>query len=212
MNQPPPNEALDLANLRVRLRDGLNFDLHENGGEPCYIVKNQTSSEYFQIGIAEYAFISLLDGSTTVQGAVQEIAYKLGEDAFSVRDALGTAHWLIQNRLADRSRIQAAPTSSFDYLPKKRRRKKITAWFRSSIRCSSRSLCLIPGNLFQAVSLRLGWIASKSMLMIWSAVIFVALICAVSKLAVNRQCRARYSCPERLALDCGNVCADEVRP
>ncbi len=178
MNQPPLNEALDLANLRLRLRDELRFELQENGGEPCYIVKNQNSSEYFQIGIAEYAFISLLDGATTVQEAVQEIAYKLGEDAFSVRDALGTAHWLIQNRLADPVSNSGGSHSSFDYLCEEKKTKKNNRLVSQLNPLFIKTPLFNPGQFFQAVSSRLGWIASRSMLMIWSAVILVALACA----------------------------------
>ena len=56
------NEALELGNVRLRLRDGLRFELHEYAGEPCYVVKDNTSSSFYQVGLGEYAFISLLDG------------------------------------------------------------------------------------------------------------------------------------------------------
>ncbi len=177
MNHQPLTESLELANLRLRLRDELSFELQEDVGELSYIVKNRTSSEYFQIGIAEYAFISLLDGSTTVQEAVQEIAFRLGEDALSVRDALGTAHWLIQNRLAEPVSDSGGGQASFDYLCEHLETQKKHRLVSQLNPLFIKTPLFQPASFFQTASSRVGWIASKSMLVIWSALMLVALVC-----------------------------------
>ncbi len=101
MNQRCENEAMEIANVRLRLRHGLQFQLHEYGGVPCYVAQDSTSSGFYQLGLPEYAFVSLLDGETTIQEAVEEISSQLDCKAFTIRDATRTCHWLLQNRLAD---------------------------------------------------------------------------------------------------------------
>jgi putative peptide zinc metalloprotease protein len=93
-------ESVELANLQLRLRNGLSFQLREHGGEASYVLHDETTGGYFQIGVPEYAFISVLDGKRCLQDAVQEISLRLGDDALTMREAIRVSHWLVESGLA----------------------------------------------------------------------------------------------------------------
>ena len=163
MKQPTrPNEAFDLANLRIRLRHGLKFDLREYGGEPSYVVRHQVSSSFFQIGVPEYAFISLLDGTTSIQEAVQLTACQLGEDAFTIQDGVGTCQWLIQHGFADpvTDACDAAQTS-LDYLLEEIKSQQSRRLVSQLNPLFFKLPLFNPQPMLRAVFPYIGWIASR---------------------------------------------------
>jgi putative peptide zinc metalloprotease protein len=178
MNQSTQtSEAIELANLRLRLRDGLQFDLREYGGEPCYVVKNRVSSEYFQIGITEYAFISLLDGATSLQEAVQQTAYQLGEEAFAIQDAVLTCQWLIQHGLADPvNDIENTAQTSLDYLLGEIRTRNSSRMVAQLNPLFFRLPLFNPQPVLRILQPALGWIASRVFFVIWVLVMVTALV------------------------------------
>lgn len=185
MNEPDQlNQTLDLANLRLRLRSGLNFELQEFNGEPCYVVKNEVTSSYFQIGLTEYAFISLLDGDTSLQEAVRQTSYLLGENAFTLHDGAGTYQWLLQNGFADPvNESDNVAHTNVEFLL-----SEIQSQKRNQIASQLNPLFLKfplfnPQRLLRAVAPMLGWIFSRTFLLVWVCVILAAAI----SLVLNRQ-------------------------
>jgi putative peptide zinc metalloprotease protein len=181
MKQPNQTlDAFDLANLRLRLRRSLKFELQEYGGRPCYIVKNQVTSAYYQVGIAEYAFISLLDGTLSLQQAVQQTAYKLGEDAFSIRDAVKTCQWLIQHGFADPLTTAGdAAQTKIDYLLEERSTQKRQRVISRLNPLFIKLPIFNPTSLLEACSPKIGWIASKTFFGVWVALIIAAVLCLI---------------------------------
>ncbi len=96
--------AFELGIARPRLRDDLRFSLRESRHGASYIVEDETNSKFYRVGLAEYTFLSLLDGETTVQSAIAATAAKLGHEAFNEAEAAALCKWLIDAGLADKHR------------------------------------------------------------------------------------------------------------
>ncbi|TWU51603.1 efflux RND transporter periplasmic adaptor subunit [Rubripirellula reticaptiva] len=108
MNSQNPNDSevafdadtFELANTRLKLRRDLKIMPSSKDAETSYIVEDSVSSDFFQIGLTQYALMSLMDGNTTLHSAVSQIATRMGESAITMAEAADTCRWLIDSRLA----------------------------------------------------------------------------------------------------------------
>ncbi len=170
------NESTDLANLRLKLRGGLGFELQEHGESRCYVVHDETSSNYYQIGIPEYAFLSVLDGKSSLQEAIEATAGQLGNNALTVRDAVRISHWLLESGLAnavDQSGNLLANSGQLIEQVESRSRQKIVSQVNPMfIRLPLGS----PHALIKSIAPLLGWICSIPFLAIWIGVVAFASI------------------------------------
>lgn len=82
-----------MTELRPRLREGLRFA--PVGIEPGtdYRVSDPHSGQFFDLGYAEYALISLLDGETTVAEAMSVSARAFRDDALSLVETTELIRW-----------------------------------------------------------------------------------------------------------------------
>ena len=178
MLQPASYHTVELAEAKLTLREDIAFTLQEYGGRPCYVVEDKTNSRFYRVGRAEYTFLSLLDGDTSINAALQLTAQQLGPDAFTENDAWGICKWLIECQLANTN----ASLNVEQFLKKDEEKK----W-------QARTLLLNPlvirwplGNpqpLLDIVSPWMSWTMSRMFLLIWLAMI--ALAC--QQLGVNWQ-------------------------
>ncbi|MEM9940255.1 MAG: efflux RND transporter periplasmic adaptor subunit [Planctomycetota bacterium] len=170
------NEAMEISNVRIRLRRGVRFELHDFGGQPSYIVRTKSGDGFYQIGIPEYAFISLLDGTQTIGQAIQATASRLGQDAFNLRNAIATCHWLLQNQLADSVDATRLPESSISCLIDRRREgfkaKRIAELNPMFVKLPLGN----PDRILQTASKLFGWITSPFFSVIWSFVLLCAAV------------------------------------
>ena len=100
MGSPQDSSTVEIANVAPALREDLRFTLQEHGGQACYLIEDEKNSRFFRVGIPEYTFISLLDGTTSIRDALAYTASQLGSDAFTERDAASICKWLIDSQLA----------------------------------------------------------------------------------------------------------------
>ncbi|MEL7338602.1 MAG: hypothetical protein AAFN70_20610, partial [Planctomycetota bacterium] len=89
-----------LGTAVLQLRRDLQFARRRLGGTDCYVVEDPTTGHFYRVSLAEYTFISLLDGRRTLFDAVAASAAVLGRDAFDEQASASLALWLIENQLA----------------------------------------------------------------------------------------------------------------
>ena len=98
-----PNAALaetaEFLELRPKLRPGLRFAPRVAGGERFHLIEDEAAGAFHRVGPAEYAFLSRLDGRTTVGEALAKTA-NLGADALTEREAAHVCRWLVESGLA----------------------------------------------------------------------------------------------------------------
>lgn len=92
--------SYDLSAVHLTLRHDLSFRRQDFGIQSCYVIEDPARSIFFRVGHAEYTFLSLLDGRTSIAHAVAEVATLRGDDAFSETEAAALCSWLIENHLA----------------------------------------------------------------------------------------------------------------
>jgi putative peptide zinc metalloprotease protein len=91
----------DWSTCRLKLRHGLVFAPLQCGGKIFYHIEVTSQGKFFRIGVPEYTFVSLLDGSTSVAEALTITAQRLGSDALSEQQAAEVVRWLMENRLVE---------------------------------------------------------------------------------------------------------------
>ena len=100
----------ELGDTLITLRDDLVFTPQTIAGKVGYLIEDRVNSKFYRLGLAEYHFISLLNGKTTVRDAVSLTAAR-GADALNEQRAGMLCQWLIESGLA-----QTAESASADRL------------------------------------------------------------------------------------------------
>ncbi|MEX2141897.1 MAG: HlyD family efflux transporter periplasmic adaptor subunit [Pirellulales bacterium] len=85
----------------LRLRPHLKVECREFDGQTGYVIEDPFRAKFYRVGVAEQAFISLLDGTRTVQDAIASAATRLRERAFSESEALAICRWLLETQLVE---------------------------------------------------------------------------------------------------------------
>ena len=90
----------ELGRLELRLRHDLVFTPHRTGTDAYYVVEDPVNSKFHRIGLAEYTFISLLDGHTSINDVLSMVAQVSPERAISENEAASICKWLVESGLA----------------------------------------------------------------------------------------------------------------
>ena len=155
----------ELSRTRLRLRDDLVFTPQRFNGEPCYVIESQAREKFFRIGVPEYTFISLLDGSISVAEATSLTARELEAEAFSEAEATQICRWLIDSGLA--INVDAALQSEM----KRRRATKPEHATLQKLNPFWMKLPLFnPDNLLRKANKHIGWTHSRVAFVIWCVV------------------------------------------
>lgn len=91
----------DLSSSRPRLIDELVIIPQQYGHGTVFHIEVPSKSRFYRVGEAEYTFLSLLDGSTTIAGAVSETARVLGSHALTEQEGFAVCRWLIERGMVD---------------------------------------------------------------------------------------------------------------
>ena len=163
------HSTVEIGNVAPCLRNDLKFTLQKHGQDVCYCVEDPLNSKFYRIGIPEYVFLSLLDGTTTIQDAVRHTAQHLGAEAFNEREAAAICKWAIDNQLAHTSASRQVDRL-FD-VGRKHVVQKRLQWINPIL---IRLPLLKPDNLVKVLTKHLGWMVSGFAFSIWLIVGIVA--------------------------------------
>ncbi len=101
------HSSFEVGAVLLTLRRELSFRQQSFGDSTCYVIEDASRSKFFRIGLAEYTFLSMLDGRTTIAVAVAESASRLGDTALTENQAAALGSWLIENSLASTQQSQS---------------------------------------------------------------------------------------------------------
>ncbi|MCA9217387.1 MAG: hypothetical protein KDB27_30170, partial [Planctomycetales bacterium] len=108
MDAKVDHAAFEFGFAMPTVRPDLAFTVHTTGSTNqqarWYVIEDEANGRFFRVGHAEYIFLSLLDGKTTVQKAIALTAADLGASAFTEHEAANLCRWLVENGLAEKSR------------------------------------------------------------------------------------------------------------
>ena len=86
--------------MQPKLRGDLHVSVQVYGGQACYVIQDGLAGKFYRLGIAEYTFVSLLDGHRTIAEAMGMTAAVCGADGLDQRDVATLCKWLIECSLA----------------------------------------------------------------------------------------------------------------
>lgn len=155
MTTPMDYSVRDLGSARLRLRSDLIFTPQRESAQPFYLVEDPLNSRFFRLGIEEYAFISLMDGRTTIHEAFSQLSSALPAHSLLESAAAGLCRWLIEMDLAhtDESKQPARLTRRADEAAKQGAR---AAWNPLAFRLPIAR----PDAMFEFAARFLGWLYS----------------------------------------------------
>ena len=75
-------QTLEFGQAKLKAKNALRFSARKIGKRLGYIVEDELTGKFFQIGLSQYTFLSLLNGRRTVNEALERTATLLREHAF----------------------------------------------------------------------------------------------------------------------------------
>ena len=160
------HSTVELANTKLLLRSDLSFHLQEYQGQPCYLIEDELHSKYYRVGPAEYNFLSLLDGGTTISQAVAQTASSMGQLAIKHSDAISICKWLIDTNLASTS-ISRSSNRLIESLEESSRRQTI-----QKLNPITPKIPLFnPDWLLTILNSAMGWLFSLPLFFVWLLVV-----------------------------------------
>jgi putative peptide zinc metalloprotease protein len=156
-------------NAILRLRTDLRVERRDFSNQPCYVIEDPLRAKFYRLGVPEYTFVELLDGSRTVRAAVRDSAGPLRELAFNECQALGICRWLLEAQLVETPQATEQQRLS----TKAENRGARWAWLRNPL--CIRVPLFNPGALLGLVEPWLAWTLRKPFFCAWLVVCLVAL-------------------------------------
>ncbi len=96
----PLGNVREPSSATIKFRDELEWTPDLSGDQPGYTIEVPLRGKYFRVGFPEFAFLSQLDGQSSIAEAVGRAAVQLGHQALNEHDALALCRWALECQLA----------------------------------------------------------------------------------------------------------------
>lgn len=166
----PDTTTFDLGQTRLKLIDGLSFSVQQGQRQTWYLIEVEARGQYFKIGAAEYTFLSMLDGQTTLSSALASTCTLMGFDAFTENDAIQFCKWLIDVDLA-------TTDSTMERVEAKDRPESLVRYLSKLNPISIRFPLIELDGLTSSLARYLTWLLSWPITVLWVATCTVATMC-----------------------------------
>ena len=170
VNSEYDHAVRELGNLTLALRDDLKFQSQPFDGQNYILIEDPLNATFYRVGPAEYAFLSLLDGRTTVAEVLSHLANSASSEVLSAHEAAGLSKWLIEAELA-------STAESSDPLRRSAAAKKAKrgGFWRNWNPIAMRWPLVNPDPLFTAITPRLRWLFTRWAFALWAVIVLLAL-------------------------------------
>ena len=81
------DQTFEFGQARLKLKNSLRFTMRDNAGGTEYLIEDETTGRFFRVGLAQYTFMSMLDGKRTVSVALMKTATLLRQHAIDESEA-----------------------------------------------------------------------------------------------------------------------------
>lgn len=163
--------TFELTEARLELKNGLRFLIQRSRHGDWYMIEDESRGTFFRIGPAEYTFLSMLDGETTMATAMAQTCSLMGASALTENEAIQLCKWLIESGLAKTDASISAQRIE-GQREKTSRQKTIQKLNPISIRVPLWN----PDKLVTHATHLFGWLFSWPFAMIWMFVCTYAFI------------------------------------
>ena len=157
-------QTLEFGQAKLKAKNALRFSSRKIGSRIGYIVEDELTGKFFQIGLSQYTFLSLLNGRRSVNDALQRTASLLGKHAFDQREVANLCKWAIDSGL-----LETEVGTTFD------RRERVasdaamqqaTTWLNP---ITLKIPLFSPDSIITAANRFLGWLVSPFGAFLWLA-------------------------------------------
>ncbi len=158
---------------RLALRAELTIEIRKQGDRFVAIIEDPTRSKFFQVGHAEYHFISMLDGRRSVSEVIELVQSERAIQDFSADTARAICFWLAHMNLLAHQGAGASQR-----LTQAAHAKQKQKWLALLNPICFRVNLLNPQATLQRITPWTKWLLSSWMLVVWTlaAVLAVAMI------------------------------------
>lgn len=167
------HNTVELAGIKLRLRDDLAVSVREFGDEATYVIEDELASKFYRVGQAEYTFLSLLNGEATFADALGHTASVMKSDALSESEAASLCRWLVEAGLA--STDASRSSERLFEVKQKTAQKKATRINPMFVKIP----LFNPDSLMKGLAATVGWCFSAWMFPVWLIVIATGAACVV---------------------------------
>jgi putative peptide zinc metalloprotease protein len=154
---------LEATRTRLKLRDDLVFTPQLDDAKPGCVVEDPVKSKYYRVGLAEYTFLSMFDGGTTVEEALALTARALPESSLSAQDATALCRWLVETELAH-TEASTCPERVAESAARVRSQNRFERLNPVMFRFSLGS----PDRLVEKILPWIGWLYTAPMMVMWA--------------------------------------------
>jgi putative peptide zinc metalloprotease protein len=164
VNPSDTHSVRDPTIATLKLRDDLVITPDISGGTRCYAIEDPLRSKFYLVGVPEFTFISLLDGRTSIAGALSAAAQQLGQQALVEQEALAICQWLLDSQLAQTD--DSAMASRLCESAEKNAERRLLGHINPLM---IKIPLLNPDRLLAAIGPRLSWLLSPGFFFVWMA-------------------------------------------
>jgi putative peptide zinc metalloprotease protein len=158
--------TLEFGQARLKLRESLRFDMRQSGDAVAWICEDEVTGRFFQLGIPQYTFLSMLDGKRTVSTALMKTATLLRENAIEESDAASLCKWAIESGLIETETGNSAARREEQH--KQQRKQQLVSWLNPMM---LRIPLFDPDRIMTRLENLLGFLVSPAGLLIWLVVV-----------------------------------------
>ena len=153
----------EIGSMRLALRSDLRVSPRIEGGESYFVIDDPLHGRYYRLGAAEYAFVSLLDGQTTLREALAKLSCAAPRHQLSEHEAAGLCRWLARQDLA-----QTPESSRAERLTARAEQDEQRQWLARINPLAFRIPVLAhPDRFVQSMERAFGWIFSPAAFGVW---------------------------------------------
>lgn len=158
-------QTFQFGQARLKVRDSLRFTMRQTGDDVTYLVENEATAKFFQIGLPQYTFLSLLNGRRTVSQALMQTATLLRINALDEQEAANLCKWAVESGLveSEKSRNVSRKEHAEDMAMRQ------SASLLNPI--TLKMPLFNPDRLMETTTRYLGWLVSSGGAMLWIIVI-----------------------------------------
>ena len=178
------DSTLEFGQARLKLKESLRFDMRQSGNSVTWICEDEVTGRFFQLGLPQYTFLTMLDGQRTVSTALMKTATLLREHAIDESEAANVCKWAIESGLVETESGNSAARRNEQH--QQQRNQQLVSWLNPMM---LRIPLFDPDKLLAKAENLLGFLVSPFGLLIWLVVViagFFQLLMHWEEFFVNR--------------------------
>ncbi len=160
------NQTFEFSQARLKLKKALYFSMREGKGGAEYLIEDETTGRFFRVGLAQYTFMSMLDGKRTVSTALMKTATLLRHNAIDEQEVANLCKWAIEMGLVE-SETGNSAARRIEQHDQSRKQTMMSYMNPMMVRIP----LFDPGKIISAVMPYTGWLVSPAGLLIWLFVV-----------------------------------------